>query len=113
MPEDVDWGDDGRFGPDFAGGGLRMTNGNLLHSRSDLNIVSPHRSGLGFAAHYNSRSTWAGSLGHGWTHTYSIHLDENVTVGSQSLIRIQDADGRGSTSTAWIHTPPSSTKNRS
>ena len=95
--EDVDNGLD--YNEHQGGGGLvgetiRILNGNVVELRSDLNFSTPNRLGLSFVAVNNSQSSASGSLGFGWTHTYSVFLDTDADGLTGSYISVGDETGR-------------------
>jgi len=96
--KDIDYGLD--FNEQQGGGGLvgetiRILNGNMIELRSDLSFPSSHhRMGLSFRATYNSVSNLTGSLGFGWTHTYSALLDPDFKIQGTTYIKIVDQAGR-------------------
>jgi hypothetical protein len=76
-PEDVDYGlDRDQFleGGELVAETVNLLNGNVLETRLDLRRPSANRMGLIFEAIYNSRSDVPGTLGYGWSHTYSASL---------------------------------------
>jgi RHS repeat-associated protein len=98
LTRDKDFGladDEQQGGAGLIAGTVRTLNGNMVEFRQDLSFASPHRSGLFFAAYYNSRSKIDGSLGFGWTHTYSVFLDASLESGGKSYLKIVDASGCG------------------
>jgi RHS repeat-associated protein len=95
--QDIDYGL--AFNEQQGGGGLvgetiRILNGNMIEHRSDLSFTSPHSMGLSFQAAYNSMSNLAGSLGFGWSHTYSALLDPDFKIQAATYIKIVDQTGR-------------------
>jgi RHS repeat-associated protein len=97
VPDDVDYGlaeDEHQGGGGLVGETLRVLNGNVLEFRSDLGFPSANSFGLCFEAFYNSRSRVSGALGRGWTHTYSVSLDPELTIDGMPYPRILDATGR-------------------
>jgi RHS repeat-associated protein len=98
VPGDVDLGispDEQQGGVGLVGETVRIINGNSLVSRTDVFFASAHTLGLGFSAFYNSLSSFAQSLGVGWSHTYSVILNPFYKIGRKTYIRIVDATGRG------------------
>lgn len=98
LSDDLDLGV--AFDEQQGGGGLvaesvRLLNGNVIEARADVGFASPNSMGLSFTAAYNSRSSIDGSLGYGWSHTYSATLDDSVTMFGQAYIRITGLTGRG------------------
>ncbi|MCP3878385.1 MAG: RHS repeat protein, partial [Sulfitobacter sp.] len=94
VPPDVDYGLDANASAEFVGGGIRMTNGNMVQARSDIALTTPNSLGFGFNAFYNSCSTESTALGYGWSHTYADKLTPIVTIDEQPCTRIVDATGR-------------------
>jgi hypothetical protein len=97
QPDDLNFGlafDEQQGGGGLIGETVRLLNGNVVESRSDLSLASPHRLGLSFAATYNSRSAAAGALGHGWSHTYSLCVDPNYLLEGQTYLKLVDETGR-------------------
>jgi hypothetical protein len=95
---DKDFGfalDEQQGGAGLIAGTVRILNGNMVELRQDLSFASPHRSGLSFAAFYNSKSNIDGSLGFGWTHTYSVSLNASLESNGKSYLKIVDASGCG------------------
>jgi YD repeat-containing protein len=95
--DDIDYGlslDEQRGGGGLVGETIRILNGNMVEFREDLNFASPHRSGLSFAATYNSKSDKHSSLGHGWSHTYSATLNAAYEVAGEIYLTIVDPTGR-------------------
>ena len=88
-------GDEQQGGAGLIAGTVRILNGNVVEFRQDLSLASPHRSGLSFVAFYNSKSKIDGSLGFGWTHTYSVSLDASLESNGKPYLKIVDATGRG------------------
>ena len=98
-PEDVDYGlndNEQQGGGGLVGKTIRILNGNNVEYRSEFRFPSPNRLGLSFHAFHNSRSTFSGSLGHGWTHTYEASLDPSFEIDGKSFIKIIDHTGRAS-----------------
>ncbi|MHC4458764.1 MAG: PASTA domain-containing protein, partial [Planctomycetota bacterium] len=96
-PDDIDYGlslDEQQGGGGLVGETVRILNGNMVEFREDLNFASPHRSGLSFAATYNSRSSIKTSLGHGWSHSYSATLDPAYELAGETYLQIVDPTGR-------------------
>ena len=96
-PDDVDYGlgyDEQQGGGGLVGQTVRILNGNALEYRTDLSFPSPNRLGLTFQVFYNSRSTRAGSLGYGWSHTYEAFLDPSVEIEEKTYLKIIDPTGR-------------------
>jgi YD repeat-containing protein len=96
-PDDIDYGlslDEQRGGGGLVGETIRILNGNMVEFREDLNFASPHRSGLSFAATYNSKSDRRSSLGHGWSHTYSATLDAAYEMAGEIYLTIVNPTGR-------------------
>ncbi|MFC1533672.1 putative Ig domain-containing protein [Thermodesulfobacteriota bacterium] len=95
-PADVDLGlcmDEHQGGGGLVGETIRILNGNTIESRSDLRFPSPNRLGLTLQAFYNSRSDIAGSMGHGWTHTYELSLDSTYDISGVTFLKITDSTG--------------------
>ena len=97
IPEDLDLGF--QFQEHMGGAGLvtdtvRLINGNVTESRTDINLPSPNSRGLAFAAVYNSRSEIVGTLGYGWHHSYSIELESDVLYFGQVFTKVVDESGR-------------------
>jgi YD repeat-containing protein len=97
LSDDLDLGV--AFDEQQGGGGLvaesvRLLNGNVIEARADVGVASPNSMGLSFTAAYNSRSSIDGSLGYGWSHTYSATLDDSATMFGQVYIRITGPTGR-------------------
>jgi RHS repeat-associated protein len=68
---------------------VNTANGNYAYQHTDLSI--PTRGlPLDFARAYNSLDPQAGSLGYGWTHTWNLHLTENI---SDSTVIVTFGDG--------------------
>ena len=96
-PEDIEQGlstDEQEGGGGLVGDLIRVLNGNLIHVREDLRLASAHRRGLGLQACYNSRSDRFGSLGHGWRHSFEVHLDPAFVIEGEGFLRITDQTGR-------------------
>ncbi|MFH1809735.1 MAG: RHS repeat-associated core domain-containing protein [Pseudomonadota bacterium] len=97
VPQDIDLGmawDEQRGGAGLLAGQARIINGNMVLRRMDLSFPSPHRTGLGLRVSYNSRATTAGSLGHGWRHSYEVTLESQLVPGDLTVLRITDESGR-------------------
>ncbi len=88
-------GDEQQGGGGLIGETVRILNGNVVEYRRDLAFASPNRLGFSFSATYNSRSTFAGRLGYGWTHTYAVFLDASLVFNDKNYLKIVDAGGRG------------------
>ena len=96
-PEDTDWGmggDEQRGGGGLLAHGVRITNANLIDSRTDISLPSPNTMGLRFRAYYNSHSCLLGALGWGWTHTYALRLDPGCRIKERVFLRVVDETGR-------------------
>jgi RHS repeat-associated protein len=98
-PENVNYGldtNERQGGGGLAGESVRVSNGNVVEVRSDLQFPSPNRLGLGLDAVYNSRSESLGSMGYGWTHTYEASLDPAVEIEGVTTLKIIEGSGRAS-----------------
>jgi RHS repeat-associated protein len=73
---------------------IRILNGNVVESRSDLDFPSPNRLGLRLLASYNSRYENVGSMGHGWTHTYEATLESAFVIDGVTSLRITDGTAK-------------------
>lgn len=96
-PDDINHGvnqDEQQGGGGLVGGTLRILNGNVLVSRSDLLFPSPHSLGLSLKAWYNSRSERQGLLGYGWSGSYDVSLDPGVEIQGVPFVRIIDETGK-------------------
>jgi RHS repeat-associated protein len=82
-------------GNGVVGERISIFNGNVAELRIDLQFSSPNGLGLIFHATYNSQSDISGSLGFGWSHTYSMILDPAYEKASQTYLKIVDQTGRG------------------
>lgn len=67
---------------------INITTGNMYHTHQDLYIPGKGLP-LNFTRTYNSRDTYEGPLGYGWTHSYNIFLKED----SSGNVRERDEDG--------------------
>lgn len=67
-----------------VGDAINVTNGNMYISVADL-FIPGRGMPLSFGRTYNSRDTYSGPLGYGWTHSYNIRLTERPD-GSVALI---------------------------
>ena len=67
---------------------VNTATGNYLFQRTDLAIPGRGLSFI-FTRTYNSLDTYAGPLGHGWTHSYNIFLIENA----DGTVVIKHGDG--------------------
>ncbi|MFW6324170.1 MAG: DUF6531 domain-containing protein, partial [Desulfovibrionales bacterium] len=72
---------------------LSITNGNVLEVRKDISFPSPHQMGLVLTGSYNSRSNTLGTMGFGWSHSYTPILSQTSLSGSNYLT-IEDETGR-------------------
>lgn len=81
-------------GNGVVGERICIFNGNVVESRLDLQFSSPNGLGFLFQAIYNSRSDILGSLGFGWSHTYSVVLDPAYDMAGQTYLKIVDPTGR-------------------
>jgi len=86
--------DEQQGGGGLVGETVRILNGNVIESRSDLSFPSPHRFGLSFGATYNSQFNLSGALGFGWSHTYSTTLDPAYEMAGQTYVKVVDPTGR-------------------
>jgi len=70
---------------------INSTTGNMFVIINDLAI--PGKSlNFSFTRAYNSRDTYGGPLGYGWTHSYNVKLTPNTDA---SNVEIRDEEGRG------------------
>lgn len=67
---------------------VHMATGNFWQSVSDLTLTS-HGQVVAWGRSYNSRSDYAGPMGHGWTFSYGEHLE--LQPGGDQVYR--EADG--------------------
>lgn len=67
---------------------VNTATGNFTHAETDLSIAA-RGIPLLFSRYYNSRDSYSGPLGPGWSHTYDITLTQN-----SSIVTIKWADGR-------------------
>lgn len=86
-----------RFGPNddpnaSVGDPINLTTGNVYEIAEDLNVPGRGLS-MQFARFYNSKDTYQGPLGYGWTYAYNSSLIED-TDGSVMLIDFQGARKR-------------------
>ncbi|MGD9106548.1 MAG: DUF6531 domain-containing protein, partial [Desulfobacterales bacterium] len=81
-------------GDGIVGEQICIFNGNVVEPRLDLQFSSPNGLGFLFRATYNSRSDISGSLGFGWSHTYSVVLDPAYEMAGQTYFKIVDSTGR-------------------
>jgi|GEM_PF-1998466 len=73
-----------------TGDPIYVTTGNMYVNTTDFNI--PARGiDFDFTRTYNSRDSYSGPLGYGWTHTYNIFLTYDST---NKLVKIRDGQGR-------------------
>ena len=82
-----------------GGGGLvgdlvRILNGNIIESRTDVAFSSPHSLGFKLESYYNNRSIVLGSQGYGWSHTFESFFVTGIQIDSQNTIRVMDETGR-------------------
>ncbi|MHC4674633.1 MAG: DUF6531 domain-containing protein, partial [Planctomycetota bacterium] len=94
---DVDLGmavDEQQGGGGLVGETIRILNGNVVESRTDLSFPSPNSSGLDFEAFYNSRSIVAGALGYGWTHSYEASFSTGYDIDGQNAVKVIGPTGR-------------------
>jgi RHS repeat-associated protein len=86
----------------FAGHPVNTRTGNFTHQEVDVTI--PTRGlPLTFQRSYNSLDTYAGPLGHGWTHNYNVHLEvisDTVTLMAPLGSRLEFTDNGDDTFTA-------------
>ncbi|MCU7905165.1 MAG: DUF2235 domain-containing protein [Candidatus Thiodiazotropha sp. (ex Epidulcina cf. delphinae)] len=71
-----------------TGNPIHVVTGNKYQSETDLTAL-PGVLGLVFNRHYNSHSDDAGPLGHGWRHSYDVHLRVQADG-----YRLRQSDGR-------------------
>ena len=67
---------------------INITTGNMYHMHQDLHIPGRGLS-IDLTRTYNSRDTYEGPFGYGWTHSYNIFLREE----SGGNVRERDEDG--------------------
>ena len=68
---------------------VNTATGNYYTSHRDL-FVAGKKFGFNFTRFYNSRDSYSGPLGAGWTFSYNIFLTENTGSG---IVTIKQADG--------------------
>ena len=87
----------------FAGHPVNTRTGNFTHQEVDVTI--PTRGlPLTFERSYNSLDTYAGPLGHGWTHNYNMHLEvvsDTVTLMAPRGSRLTFNDNGDDTFIPW------------
>ncbi|MCU7920592.1 MAG: pilus assembly protein, partial [Candidatus Thiodiazotropha sp. (ex Epidulcina cf. delphinae)] len=71
-----------------TGNPIHVVTGNKYQQETDLPAL-PGTLGLVFSRHYNSHSDYAGPLGHGWRHSYDVHLQAEAEG-----YRLRQSDGR-------------------
>lgn len=82
--------------PELVGNPVNIVNGNKYEAVTDLVLPTPHQNQLAFSRSYNGQSTYSGSLGAGWTSSYStVTLTPGVMLDNISHILIRDASGKG------------------
>jgi RHS repeat-associated protein len=81
-------------GDGVVGERICIFNGNVVESRLDVQFSSPNGLGFLFQAAYNSQSDIPGSLGFGWSHTYSAVLNPAYDMAGQTYLKILDQTGR-------------------
>ena len=72
----------------MVGNPINAGTGNKFEEEEDT-ALSIQGASLSFRRYYNSRSTYSGALGYGWTHTYDVKL----TREDDLHVRIRRADG--------------------
>jgi len=75
------------------GNPVNVATGNKYEESLDLSLSTPGIP-FEFVRSYNSRSTYDGPLGYGWTHNFNLSV-ELVEESPSKRIRIRDGDGRG------------------
>jgi len=100
IPKDIDLGKDPAANepvcdPAQVGNPISIYNGNNIETEEDLRFSSPNHGQLVFKRFYNSQSDTIGSLGYGWTHTYSLFLDSSYEFEGNEYLKIVDETGRG------------------
>jgi YD repeat-containing protein len=86
--------DERKGGGGLVGETVRIVNGNVILQREDIRIPSPHRLGLCLLSTYNSRSTFAGAMGYGWTHNYNVFMSSVHADSNRSVLKLMDSTGR-------------------
>ncbi|MCU7921009.1 MAG: pilus assembly protein, partial [Candidatus Thiodiazotropha sp. (ex Epidulcina cf. delphinae)] len=71
-----------------TGNPIHVVTGNKYQQETDLTAL-PGTLGLVFSRHYNSHSDYTGPLGHGWRHSYDVHLQAEAEG-----YRLRQSDGR-------------------
>jgi len=74
---------------------VSVVNGNNLESREDIRFASTGNFPFSLKTTYNSQSNSDGSLGQGWTHSYSLSLESSTVLNRAYYLRITDETGRG------------------
>ena len=77
----------------FAGDPVNIATGNVfVHTTDFKSIVSglPPELQLTFTRYYNSRTSYTGPLGHGWTHNYNLAV---VTADAGGLVGVRRSSG--------------------
>lgn len=98
----------GGVNPDGPGGMSGQTNtntGNKLTTLPLVGFASRGNTAAGFTLFHSSVSTFNGTLGHGWSHSYDASITH--TVGSSAILRMPDGLQVPYTETAGTFTPPS------
>lgn len=72
----------------YGKGSVNLSNGNFIQERTDLVLPSIGPS-LEFTRFYNSKDTYTGPQGKGWTHNYNT----NLTINKDGSITVAYADG--------------------
>jgi len=81
--------------PGWVGDPISIFDGRKVESEEDLKFPTPHRKGVIFERHYDSRSAGKRALGYGWSHTYETELILNVKYHGHDYVKIVDQRGNG------------------
>jgi RHS repeat-associated protein len=96
----------------YAGDPVSVFNGSYFEIHTDLEIPGPGGMDLRLVRAYSSRLEYAGSLGHGWIHTYDQHLriesgeDDRVVWVTETGAEVPWDDSSPSTSPLELEAQP-------